>query len=489
MPTAERRIEQLEQRWTQPPPPASEAVARYYDAPAAFARECVDWRDGPGLASYQEQALAALVARRRVCWRGPHGLGKTALGALTVLWFALTRDATPMRGDWKVVCTASAWRQLARYFWPEVRKWARRLRWDEIGRPPFAGDELLALSLKLRHGEAFAVASSDEALIEGAHADRLLYVFDESKAIPDGIFDAAEGALSTGDAYALAVSTPGEPVGRFFAIQSRKPGYDDWDAAHITKADVLAAGRMSPEWAEARKRQWGEQSAVYQNRVEGDFAASESDGVIPLAWLEAANQRWLEWRDAGGKLDRLDAIGVDVARGGEDHSSLALRAGPVCVELRRETYAADTMALVGAVRGIQVAHGGKAIVDVIGVGGGPYDRLRELGADVDAFNAAEASHMTDRSGELGFLNRRAEVWWGLREQLDPATNPTIALPPDDQLTGDLTAPRWKVTSTAKIQIESKEDLRKAERLNRSTDDGDAVVMAWAALNRPRYESF
>ena len=44
------------------------------------------------------------------------------------------------------------------------------------------------------------------------------------------------------------------------------------------------------------------------------------------------------------------------------------------------------------------------------------------------------------------------------------------------MTGDLTAPHWRVVSGGKIQIESKDDIKK--RLGRSTDDGDAVVMAF-----------
>jgi hypothetical protein len=47
---------------------------------------------------------------------------------------------------------------------------------------------------------------------------------------------------------------------------------------------------------------------------------------------------------------------------------------------------------------------------------------------------------------------------------------------DDLLIGDLTAPRWSVNSSGRIQIESKDDIRK--RLGRSTDSGDAVVQAF-----------
>lgn len=387
-----------------------------------------------------------------------------------VLWAVLTSD------DVKVVTTASAWRQLTKYLWPEVRKWARRIRWDRLGRNPPSADELQVLAFKAGgNAEAFAVASDNPAMIEGAHADRIVYVFDEAKAIPAGVWDAAEGAFSTGEAYAIAISTPGEPSGRFYDIHARRPGYEDWWARHVTLEECIKAGRISPAWAEQRRKQWGERSAVYVNRVLGEFAASDSESiVIPLAWVEAANRRWQEWADAGSVTDGpMSAVGVDVGRGG-DRTVLAPRWGQLVPELRRSDRA-DTMNTVGLVTGI-LERGGKAIVDVIGIGAGVVDRLTELGNSVEGFNAGERTGNRDASGELGFINKRSAAWWRVRELLDPANSESVALPPDDYLTGDLTAPTWKVTSAGKIQVESKDEIR--ERLGRSTDDGDAVVMAF-----------
>jgi hypothetical protein len=85
-------------------------VARYYDDPLGFAADCIDWRGGPGLADYQQDIINTLHGDHRCAVRGPHGLGKSAIGAVSVLWFALTRDAAGV--DWKVVTTAGAWRQL-----------------------------------------------------------------------------------------------------------------------------------------------------------------------------------------------------------------------------------------------------------------------------------------------------------------------------------------------------------------------------------------
>jgi hypothetical protein len=95
-----------------------------------------------------------------------------------------------------------------------------------------------------------------------------------------------------------------------------------------------------------------------------------------------------------------------------------------------------------------------------------------------SFTGAARCDVKDRSEELGFANLRSAAWWGLRERLDPAFGATLALPPDDRLTGDLMAPKWRMLSGGKIQVESKADIVK--RLGRSPDDGDAVMMVLAA---------
>ncbi|MBN1461398.1 MAG: hypothetical protein JXA57_17860 [Armatimonadetes bacterium] len=273
-----------------------EKLARYWADPVAFVHECFHWGVGKGPTAYQDDTLARLPKHKRVAVRGPHGLGKTAMAAWVVLWFAITRDGK----DWKVITTASVWRQLEVYLWPEIHKWARLLRWDVLERPPFTDGELLILKLKLATGAASAVASDNPALIEGAHADHILYLFDESKSIADDTFDAAEGAFAgAGDdgeleALALAVSTPGEPIGRFYNIHKRTPGFEDWNVRHVTLTEAIAAGRVSTTWAEQRLKQWGPSSAVYANRCLGEFASADEDSVIPLAWVERANLCWEE---------------------------------------------------------------------------------------------------------------------------------------------------------------------------------------------------
>lgn len=472
---------------------AKKGAASYLHDPLGFMDNCVRWPTGPdgepgGLTAYQRESFEILECQRRLSVRGPHGLGKTTTNALAVHWFALTRDAA--RIDWKIITTAGAWRQLIKYLWPEIHKWSRHLDWDAIGRRPYTRFELLDLNLKLHYGAASAVAASDKELIEGAHGDSLLYIYDEGKAIDADIYDASEGAFSGArkvglpEAYGLAQSTPGDTQGRFYDIHSRKPGLEDWAVRHVTKQEVIDAGRMSPDWANQRAKQWGPESAIYANRVLGEFHSSDEDSIIPLAWVEAANERWQQWVDQGRPVQPGRRVrGVDVARGGVDLTVIANRIGPIVWPL--ETFSIKDTTKVAKITKAGMHQTDLSVVDTIGVGAGVVDLLRMWEVPVIAFNASRKSSMRDRSGEYGFINQRAAMWWTLREMLDPAFGPTLAIPVDDVLLGELTAPKWWVTPASKIQVESKDEVRK--RLGRSTDHADAVgqcLLTDAEFNDP-----
>lgn len=456
----------------------STGAERYLWDPVGFARNAIRWPVRPdgttdGLTDYQAETLQNIVSKLRVAVRGPHGLGKTTTNALAILWFAITREAA--RLDWKCPTTAGSWHQLEHYLWPEVHKWAARVDWGHLNVDPLRPDrELLHRAIKGHYGEAFAASPARTELIEGAHADHLLFIFDESKAIAIDTFDAAEGALNgTGFAAALAQSTPGEPNGRFFDIHQQKPGLEDWHVRHVRKTEVIAAGRMNPKWAEQRVLQWGFASSVYQNRVEGEFWVSDEEAVVPLSWVEAANERWTEWDRAGRPSQEGRTVrGVDVARGGNDLTAVAKRTGPV-VESVQTWNLRDTTEVAYRVKRRMVNQTDLSVVDTIGVGAGVVDLLRRWEQNVIAFNASRKSKRRDRSGDYGFYNQRAAMWWMLREALDPAFDPTLAIPPIDNLIGELTAPRWRLTPGAKLQVESKDDVRK--RLGRSTDMADAVA--------------
>jgi hypothetical protein len=487
----ERYADSLDDLWMDDTTPPSEDryaafQERYHNRPDLFVQECILWtNNSPGPNPYQLDIMMQLVSERRVTVRGPHGLGKTALASWIVLWFALTRDGY----DWKIPTTASAWRQLSKFLWPEIKKWARRLDWERIGRGKFVENrEMFGLNLRLKTGEAFAVASNDSNLIEGAHASSdevgkggILYVFDEAKVIPPETWDSAEGAMSTPgeNTFWLAISTPGEPSGRFYDIHQRADGYEDWSVRHVTLGEAIAAGRVGKQWAQRRERQWGKDSAIYINRVLGDFASSDVDAIIPLSHVELAVERWESWNDSRDSYSQIvTRIGVDVARQGVDKTILAERRDNIVDKLIKHSKG-DTMETTGHVTSRMNRHPDATVcVEVVGVGAGVFDRLRELhgSAVVHEFNPAKRTDRMDKSKTWGFANVRAAAWWHMRELLDPANGYDIALPPDEDLIKDLITPKWKALSGGKILVESKEDIKR--RRGKSPDEGDAVVIAF-----------
>lgn len=208
--------------------------------------------------------------------------------------------------------------------------------------------------------------------------------------------------------------------------------------------------------------------------LHGDFAAGVEDDpwqVIPTAWVEAAQAKWKR----PDKLAPMDSIGVDVARGGRDNTVLARRHGMWFDEAL--VYPGSATPNGPAVAGLTVAaarDGAVVHIDVIGVGAAPYDFLLEAGQQVVGVNVAEAAVGTDKSGVLRFKNQRSELWWRMREALDPTNNTGIALPPDPALLADLCAPTWEL-SGATIQVASREQIM--ERIGRSPDHGSAYVLA------------
>jgi hypothetical protein len=485
------KAEQLRRQRAKKKGPYDKFKDKYRNDPAGFIRDCFKWKEGEGPTFYQEEILEELMEFKRIAIRGPHGLGKTALASWIVLWFCLTRDGEEDR-DFKAPLTASNWRQLSKYLFPEVHKWIRRLNWRKIGRPPFKKKvELMELSLKLSTGESFCLASKQPAALEGVHANSVLYVMDESKEIQDGIWNSVEGAFSTGnkgdgEVFVLAISTPGPQVGRFYDIHSKKPGLQNWHTKHVTMADAIAAGQMDESWAKECADLWGENSPTYKNKVLGEFAADDSTGVIPFSWVSLANQRWELLRDELEDFGPVETLGVDVAGATEGSDATVL------APMHRNFVIGDiqiypegnidtaTMEVAGYVKGfVDVNEGVIPIIDVIGIGTGVADRLAEMEYSIRRFIASEKTEALDDSGKFGFFNKRSATWWRMREMLNPESGVNVALPPDSNLIQELTVPKWQMQSGARYRVEGKKDIRK--RLGRSTDTADAVILALTGL--------
>ena len=210
----------------------------------------------------------------------------------------------------------------------------------------------------------------------------------------------------------------------------------------------------------------------------GDFSAGLEDDpwqTIPTAWVEAAMARW---KPDGAKDARLDAVGVDVARGGAAKTVLTKRYGAWFAPLEKHpgTSTPDGPSVVRLVA-VAVRENPNALVnvDTIGIGSSPVDWLKGLNIGrLQAVNFGAHASGKDKSGMLSFVNVRAKSYWMVRELLDPASGEKLAIPPDPELLADLTAVRWKVTVRG-VQLEEKSEVSK--RIGRSPDAADSFVLS------------
>ena len=219
--------------------------------------------------------------------------------------------------------------------------------------------------------------------------------------------------------------------------------------------------------------------SVRERLTTGNFLLDRNDDVwqaIPTNWVKAAQDRWTANPPMGVPVC---AIGVDVAQGGSDSTTIASRHdywfSKIVVIPGKDTPDGKSAA-AHVVR--HRRDNAPVIVDLGGGWGGDcYGHLKANGIEAVGYLGIKSTMGKTEDRKLGFSNKRGEAYWRLREALDPSQSggSRLALPPDSVLLADLCAPRYSVT-TAGIALESKESVVK--RLGRSPDRGDAVVMAF-----------
>lgn len=424
----------------------------------------------------QVEILEALKTDQEVAVASCHGAGKSFIAARAVLWFLCAYQPAI------VLSTAPSMRQVRGILWKEIRLAHQRAK------VPLGGT---MLTQELRFNDdwwalGFTAPEYDPDKFQGFHEQHVLVVADEACGISNPIFEGIDAVLSNEHARLLMIGNPTEPSGRFGqsfkTADVRKIRISAFDTPNftsfgITREDIASraweakiGGRplpypklVTPAWVAKRYQRWGPTSSLYLSRVEAQFPEAGTDTLIPLAWVEAAQQRNLQ----PGKPVEL---GVDVARFGDDETVIALRRGSV-VRVYETASKQDTMQTAGRAKRARVDTLATAVkVDVVGVGGGVVDRLKEQGEPVSGVNVGEGARDSER-----FVNRRAELYWGLRERFE--TGDIDLDPTDDELAAQLCSIRFRVNSRGQIVIESKEDAKK--RGISSPDRADAVMLAFA----------
>ena len=225
---------------------------------------------------------------------------------------------------------------------------------------------------------------------------------------------------------------------------------------------------------------------IVAQEIDIDYNASVENNFMPPELVDEAMR--IRPSQLGQQTSQPAILGVDVARYGSDRSAITMRQGRVVYWI--ETYnQVDTMELAGIVSRILDTSAepiGVVFVDVIGIGAGVVDRLRERYGErrIVGVNAAE------KSGRADCINKRAEMWMELRDWLK---NGPVSIPAADELRTDLCALQYKYNSNGQMQLESKDDAKK--RGVRSPDLGDSLALCfsypvtWAMLEENRPNSY
>lgn len=432
---------------------------QYADAPVAFVREVV------GRDPYQDQIelLEAYGRRdRRIAKRTGHGVGKSTSVAWMVVHHILCRFPQ------KTLVTAPSAPQLFDALAAEVKAVISRL-------PQMLQDllevQVEGIFLKSAPAESFvsfrtAKAETPEAMA-GMHSENTLLIGDEASGLAQTVIDAMSGSLVDKHATMVLIGNPVRTSGQFFDAFHKLRGL--WTCFHTS---CVGHPNVSADELEAKKLDYGADSNRYRVRVLGEFPTGDEDTVIPFELVEASYKRDVT------PLHVKEVWGVDCARFGSDTSALARRKGNSLVKPVEERKGWDTMQVAGWVKSEWDAcepskRPSDILVDVIGIGAGVSDRLRELQLPVRDINVAEApSVFTERYDRL-----RDELWFKGKEWF---------LAKDCNLNGDeatgaeLIGPRFSYMSSGKIKVESKEDMKK--RGLPSPNRADAFLLTLAGEN-------
>jgi len=427
------------------------------------------WDDRVGFAKYiigitptdqQAEALSLLDKHPNVTIKSGHGTGKSSTEAIAILHYMSCRPFP------KIPCTAPSKHQLYDVLWAELSKLYRMMH------PSFR--ELFEWTRerffhKAHPGEWFAVArtaSKDNPdALQGFHADYVLRIIDEASGVNDEIFDVQEGAHGRLETRELMVGNPTKLEGQFYRSHTKDRAF-----YQCLTWSCLDSPIVPPEYPARMEKKYGKDSNMYRVRVLGEFPLRDGDSFIPFDLVYDALTR-----DIPPQAEYKKVFGCDIARYGDDSTVIAIRHGdafkPYHVLKNK-----STMEVAGYIIRLAREEKPSAIfIDVIGLGAGVYDRIKEVNlsyCDVIPVNVSEAPAFDN----VNYKRLRDELWGNMRTWLEQRRG-RLWDNEDNDLLGELTSPRYHVTSDGKIVIESKDDMRR--RGIASPNIADAHIMTFA----------
>jgi hypothetical protein len=253
-------------------------------------------------------------------------------------------------------------------------------------------------------------------------------------------------------------ANPTRTQGYFYDSHHKMRG--SWATLHV---DGEQCSRVSKTYVSDMAQKYGTESSIYKIRVRGIFAGNP-DGVIGLDIIEPAKVREV-------RMFGPIRWGVDVARFGDDLSALCKRHGNTMPEKVKTWGGKDTMQVAGLIKNEYDDSNAKPeaiCIDVIGLGAGVVDRCKELGLPVIGVNVAESPAIEEQ-----YMRLRDELWFKARDWFHGRD---VKIVDDEDLIGELTLPTFKVLSTGKKQVESKDEIKKRAA---SPDRADAFCLTFA----------
>lgn len=451
-----------------------------FDGPQEWQREILV-KLGLGIVTIQE-AIAEARAYNMEAETSPvqmartsgHGIGKSALVGWIIDW------AQSTKADTKGVVTANTENQLKTKTWAELAKWHRL----SISAPLFKMTATARFSIDPEHERTWRIdmvpwSEKNTEAFAGLHnkGRRILLVFDEASAIPDVIWETAEGALTDNNTEIIwcCFGNPTRNSGRFRECFEGGQFSHRWDHAAISSLDVDITNKTQlNKWIE----DYGIDHDFTRVRVLGKFPRVDANSFIPLEDARAATTRPLPTDNPAPVV-----LGVDVARYGNDKSVIYPRQGldarsrqPVVLQ------GVNTMQLATRVFNEYMRYQAVAIfVDAGGVGGGVVDRLLQMGAPVYAVDFGSGSDNSNvEDPYTKYRNKRAEIWGGMRSFIArggciPDEIPMI----EHRISTELSNPTYTMAGSGEdeIQLESKKDMKR--RQVESPDVGDALACTFA----------
>lgn len=397
--------------------------------------------------------------------------GKTFITSTIVAWFIDVHETLGI--DWAVQTTAPTMDTLKTGLWKEIHRAVKNLK-----NKTKATDSPNKLEMQGQYGMARSktVSPNQAVNIEGMHAKRMLIVIDEAKGTRDEVWDSLRGSYSEAGiddnrAIVVAISTPGEKIGRFYQICTDPNKYPDWNRYHITQKQAIDAKRISETECEKAKQDFGETSSLYQNHYMGEFHEDETEAFMPPHWLDASFDRHdsLDLTDPGPLI-----AGIDPAGTGADSYTVAWYSPALHAITRYEEYEYTESQIEQAKHTIPTAdafiidgHYNNSIIEI-------YGQLTDK--PVNTFSGWSPTKWTTRIGQP-VKNTRTGAFLNLKEMLDPERNDLIlALPRCNRLRVDIQAQKVKPTISEVVQMQSK-DWVKEKLGGKSPDIADAVSMA------------